>query len=99
MRGLADKRVMITGGARGIGMSTATRFIEEGSRVAVLDRDEEALLSVKEELPGLRLCVCADVSKAEDVTRAFEELDEAFGGLDVLINNAGISIRHRFLDS
>jgi meso-butanediol dehydrogenase/(S,S)-butanediol dehydrogenase/diacetyl reductase len=98
MRGLADKRVLITGGARGIGMSTAARFIEEGSRVAVVDRDEKALLSVKEELPGLRLCVCADVSKAEEVTRAFEELDEAFGGLDVLVNNAGISIRHRFLD-
>lgn len=98
MRGLVDKRVMITGGARGIGMSTAARFIEEGSRVAVLDRDDKALLSVKEELPGLRLYVCADVSKAEDVAKAFEELDQAFGGLDVLVNNAGISIRHLFLD-
>jgi meso-butanediol dehydrogenase/(S,S)-butanediol dehydrogenase/diacetyl reductase len=98
MRGLADKRVLITGGARGIGMSTAARFIEEGSRVAVLDREEKALLSLKEHLPGLHLSICADVSKTEEVTGAFEELDEAFGGLDVLVNNAGISIRHRFLD-
>jgi meso-butanediol dehydrogenase/(S,S)-butanediol dehydrogenase/diacetyl reductase len=98
MLGLTDKRVLVTGGARGIGIATAARFLEEGSRVAVIDRDEEALQSAKEHLPGLLLCLRADVSKAEEVTRAFEELDEAFGGLDVLVNNAGISIRHRFLD-
>jgi meso-butanediol dehydrogenase/(S,S)-butanediol dehydrogenase/diacetyl reductase len=98
MRGLADKRVVITGGARGIGMSTAVRFLEEGSRVAVLDLDAGALLSLKERLPGLDHCAPVDVSRADDVARAFRELDEAFGGLDVLINNAGISIRHRFLD-
>jgi NAD(P)-dependent dehydrogenase (short-subunit alcohol dehydrogenase family) len=98
MRGLADKRVVITGGARGIGMSTAARFVEEGSRVAVLDLDAEALVSVKEQLPGLSHCAAVDVSRAEEVDRAFQELDEAFGRLDVLINNAGVSIRHHFLD-
>jgi meso-butanediol dehydrogenase/(S,S)-butanediol dehydrogenase/diacetyl reductase len=98
MRGLAGKRVVITGGARGIGMSTAARFLEEGVRVAVLDRDEEALLSVKRELPGLSCCICCDVSKMDAVAGAFAELDDALGGLDVLVNNAGISIRHRFMD-
>ncbi len=98
MRGLAGKRVVVTGGARGIGMSTAARFLEEGSRVAVLDRDDEALKSVEQDLPGLDCCVRCDVSKEEAVAGAFAQLDEALGGLDVLVNNAGISIRHRFLD-
>ena len=98
MRGLVDKRVLITGGARGIGKATAARFLEEGSRVAVLDRDEQALVEVMKELPRLSHCLCADVSAAEDVSRAFRELDDALGGVDVLVNNAGISIRHRFMD-
>jgi len=98
MRGLAHKRVLITGGARGIGMATAARFLEEGARVAVLDRDEQALVEIRKELPGLSHCLCADVSQADDVGRAFGELDDALGGVDVLVNNAGISIRHRFVD-
>jgi NAD(P)-dependent dehydrogenase (short-subunit alcohol dehydrogenase family) len=92
MRGLADKRVLITGGASGIGAATVKRFLEEDSRVAVLDHDEEGCRRIEEEAPGLsRMC---DVSDPEAVKRAFIELDELFGGLDVLINNAGISIRH-----
>ncbi len=98
MRGLEEKRVLVTGGARGIGMVTAARFLQEGSRVAVLDRDEEALADVEKQLPGLSCRLVADVSDAEDVARAFDELDAVLGGLDVLINNAGISIRHRFID-
>ena len=98
MRGLEEKRVLVTGGARGIGMATAARFLQEGSRVAVLDRDEEALALVEKELPGLSCRLVADVSDAEDVARSFDELDAVLGGLDVLINNAGISIRHRFID-
>jgi meso-butanediol dehydrogenase/(S,S)-butanediol dehydrogenase/diacetyl reductase len=98
MRGLEDKRVLITGGAKGIGRDTAARFIEEGSRVVVLDRDKQALMEIGKELPGLSHWLCADVSQADDVSRAFVELDAELGGLDVLINNAGISIRHRFVD-
>jgi meso-butanediol dehydrogenase/(S,S)-butanediol dehydrogenase/diacetyl reductase len=98
MRGLEQKRVLVTGGAQGIGKTTAARFLEEGSRVAVLDHDEQALAEVRKELPGLSCCLVADVSSASDVAGAFCELDQTLGGLDVLINNAGISIRHRFLD-
>lgn len=98
MRGLVNKRVLITGGARGIGMATAARFLEEGSRVAVLDRDEQALVEIRKRLPRLSHCFCADVSQADDVSRAFGELDDALGGVDVLVNNAGISIRHRFVE-
>jgi len=98
MRGLEHKRVLVTGGAGGIGMVTAARFLEEGSRVAVLDRDDEALVRVRGDLTELSCCINADVSKAKEVARAFAELDEVLGGLDILINNAGISIRHRFMD-
>ena len=98
MRGLKDKRVLITGGAGGIGTATAKRFLEEGSRVVVLDYDEEANARIEDELPSLSGTINADVSDADAVARAFRELENITGGLDVLINNAGISVRHKFLD-
>ena len=98
MRGLKNKRVLITGGAGGIGTATAARFLEEGARVVVMDRDETALRRIKRELPALSYGVQVDVSDVDDVARAFAELDDLMGGADVLINNAGISIRHRFMD-
>jgi NAD(P)-dependent dehydrogenase (short-subunit alcohol dehydrogenase family) len=98
MRGLKDKRVLITGGAGGIGVAAAARFLEEGCRVVLLDRDQEALRRTQKRLPALDGVVVADVSQPVEVARAFTELDDLVGGLDVLINNAGISIRHRFLD-
>jgi NAD(P)-dependent dehydrogenase (short-subunit alcohol dehydrogenase family) len=98
MRGLKGKRVLITGGAGGIGTATAARFLDEGSRVVALDRDEAALRCIEREMPALSGTIVADVSDAEAVAWAFAELDGLLGGLDVLINNAGISIRHRFVD-
>ena len=98
MRGLKDKRVLITGGAGGIGSATAKRFLEEGARVYVFDRDEAACQRLKKELPALHGFVIADVADPESVERAFSELDGITHGLDVLINNAGISIRHAFMD-
>ena len=98
MRGLKGKRVLITGGACGIGFATAKRFLEEGSRVAILDRDEAACRRARKELPGLSGTLLADVSDDQLVARAFDELDALFGGLDVLINNAGVSIRHPFME-
>ena len=98
MRGLKNKRVLITGGAGGIGFTTAKRFLEEGCRVVILDRDEAASLRARRELPGLLGAILADVSDDKSVARAFEELDRLSHGLDVLINNAGISIRSPFLD-
>ena len=98
MRGLKGKRVLITGGAGGIGAATAARFLEEDSRVVVLDRDDAALHRLEREQPSLSGCIHADVSDPDNVARGFEELDGLLGGLDVLINNAGISIRCRFMD-
>jgi meso-butanediol dehydrogenase/(S,S)-butanediol dehydrogenase/diacetyl reductase len=98
MHGLKGKRVLITGGASGIGFATARRFLDEGARLAILDRDEAALQRAGRELPTLGGAMLADVSDEKSVRRAFEELDRLFAGLDVLINNAGISIRNRFTD-
>ncbi len=98
MRGLVGKRVLITGGAGGIGRATAARFLEEGARVVVLDRDDRALEAARQTLPGLDGLLCADVSDPAAVERAYADLDALWGGLDVLVNNAGISIRHPFLE-
>jgi NAD(P)-dependent dehydrogenase (short-subunit alcohol dehydrogenase family) len=98
MRGLQGKRVLITGGASGIGAATAARFLEEGSQVVVLDRDEKGRAEIQRQLPKLAGTVAADVSDLRQVQTAFAQTVQLMGAVDVLINNAGISIRHNFLD-
>jgi meso-butanediol dehydrogenase / (S,S)-butanediol dehydrogenase / diacetyl reductase len=98
MRGLDDKRVLITGGASGIGAATAARFLEEGSAVCVLDRDANGREQIQKQLPDLAGTVAADVSNLSEVQAAFADAVRVMGGVDVLINNAGISIRHNFLE-
>lgn len=98
MRGLKGKNVLITGGASGIGQATVARFLEEGATVCVLDRSAEARDRVMQELPGLAAALDADVSKLDQVQAAFADAVKCMGSVDVLINNAGISIRHDFLD-
>jgi NAD(P)-dependent dehydrogenase (short-subunit alcohol dehydrogenase family) len=95
---LENKRVLITGGAGGIGAATVARFLEEGCRVVALDRDVAALRRLESKYPELMAAISADVTNPRDVADAFDDLNSVMGGLDVLINNAGISIRHRFLD-
>ena len=98
MRGLEDKRVLITGGASGIGAATAARFLEEGAAVCVLDRDDKGREAIQKQLPDLAGTVAADVSDLTQVQSAFRDAIKLMGGVDVLINNAGISIRHNFLE-
>jgi len=98
MKGLNGKRVLITGGAGGIGTATAIRFIEEGARVVILDIDENAIQKIEKKLPSLVKCIRADVTSQSSLDLAFNELIDAVGGLDILINNAGISYRHNFVD-
>ena len=98
MQGLKDKSVLITGGAGGIGRVTAARFLDEGARVVVFDKDENACRLLEEELPGLEPSITVDVSDPGSVEKAFEKLDAQFDQLDILINNAGISYRHSFLE-
>ncbi len=98
MRGLEAKRILITGGASGIGAATASRFLDEGSVVCVLDRDADARTKIARQLPDLAGVLAADVSDLRQVQAAFTEAIRLMGGVDVLVNNAGISIRHNFLD-
>ena len=98
MRGLKDKRVLITGGASGIGAATAARFLEEGAQVCILDRDAKACEAIRHQLPTISEAIIADVTDLMQVEAAFAEAVRAMGAVDVLINNAGISIRHNFLD-
>ncbi len=98
MRGLEGKGVLITGGASGIGAAAATRFLEEGARVCVLDRDARGNEAIGKRLPKLSGTLQADVSRLEEVCAAFAEAVRLMDRVDVLINNAGISIRHPFLD-
>src|ERR1700758_305378 len=98
MRGLKDKRILITGGASGIGAATAARFLEEGSQVCILDRDAEACDASRRQQPGISEAIIADVTDLMQVEAAFAEAVRALGAIDVLTNTAGISIRHNFLD-
>ncbi len=98
MRGLEGKRVLITGGAGGIGSATARRFLEEGCIVAILDRDEAACRRTEAAIPGLRAALSADVADPASLAEGFAELDRRMGGPDILINNAGISVRNPFMD-
>lgn len=95
---LAGKKVAITGGASGIGLATASRFVREDSRVAILDRDAAALERVSLELPGAELLLETDVADPGKVASAFQTIDARLGGIDILISNAGISARSAFTE-
>jgi meso-butanediol dehydrogenase / (S,S)-butanediol dehydrogenase / diacetyl reductase len=98
VRGLKGKRVVITGGASGIGLATVARFLDEGSRVLVLDRDPKGCHQLSLKFPELVEAIVVDVADPQEVGAAFSTIDSRLGGVDILVNNAGISIRHRFLD-
>jgi len=98
MRGLRGKRVLVTGGASGIGAATARRFLQEGATTAILDRDEAAGKELARELPELAQALVCDVGDQAEVHKAFASAVALMGGIDIVINNAGISIRHGFLD-
>jgi 3-oxoacyl-[acyl-carrier protein] reductase len=78
---------VVTGGAQGIGAAIARRLAAEGARVAVLDLEGEAASVV---LPAPHIGVACDVSDSASVDRAFAEVKAKLGGIDVLVNNAGI---------
>jgi len=94
---LEGKRVVVTGAGRGIGLAIAQRFIVEGAKVVILDWDKELLDNALKSNPGLYGGFQADVSQPEDVARSFAWVDGQLGGIDVLVANAGISYRSRFL--
>ncbi|MCL1808913.1 MAG: SDR family oxidoreductase [Clostridiales bacterium] len=96
---LKDKRVVITGGGSGIGQATAQRFVDEGARVCIFDINEAALTETFRLIPGLADTQLVDVSDEDSVKNGFLAVDKNLGGIDVLISNAGISVRNRFIDT
>ena len=83
-------RVLVTAGASGIGLATARAFIREGARVFICDVDRKALAAVAASDPVLRQVEC-DVAERTEVDRLFVAATSALGGLDTLVNNAGIA--------
>jgi NAD(P)-dependent dehydrogenase (short-subunit alcohol dehydrogenase family) len=98
------KRVLVTGGASGIGEATADRFLREGAHVVVLDRSREHLDAAEGRLrtsraEGAELVLeQGDVASGEDVDRVVGAAVERLGGIDVLVSNAGIAYAEPFLD-
>ena len=87
---LDGRRVVLTAGAAGIGRVTLQTFVEAGARVVTCDVDQQALDRLRGELPSVA-AIPADVAAPAEVDRLFEVALEQLGGLDVLINNAGIA--------
>ena len=92
---LAGKCALVTGGSLGIGREVATVFAEHGVNVAITARDADRLKRAAVEIagnrPGKVVPVPADMSRAEDITRAVAEANRSLGRIDILVNNAGSS--------
>ena len=86
---LEGKRTLVTGAASGFGKGIAETYIREGAKVAVVDLNEEGAKAVAKELGENAIAVKCDVSKGDQVQAAVDATVEAFGGLDIVVNNAG----------
>jgi NAD(P)-dependent dehydrogenase (short-subunit alcohol dehydrogenase family) len=96
---LADRRILVTGAARGLGLASATRFIAEGARVMLADvLTEEGEAAAQALGPNAAFTPC-DVSDRAQIAAAIEATVARWGGLDVLLNNAGIAPRGDILDT
>ncbi|MBS0408435.1 MAG: glucose 1-dehydrogenase [Proteobacteria bacterium] len=87
---LEGKRAIVTGGASGFGAGIARRFVAEGARVAVADLNLDAAEALARDLGDAAMAVRADVSRAGDVEAMAAEVTNRFGGVDVMVNNAGV---------
>jgi rhamnose utilization protein RhaD (predicted bifunctional aldolase and dehydrogenase)/NAD(P)-dependent dehydrogenase (short-subunit alcohol dehydrogenase family) len=94
-RPLARQVAVITGGGSGIGAATAKAFAKQGAEVAMLDRDEAAAKAVAKQIGGHALGIACDVTDTEQVRRAFDAVAAKFGGVDVVVSNAGAAWQGR----
>ena len=88
-KSLARQVAVITGGGSGIGAATARAMAKEGAEVAILDRDLEAAKAVAKKIGGKALAVECDVTQPQSVRAAFDAVVSAFGGVDIVVSNAG----------
>jgi len=88
------KRVLVTGGAAGIGLAIGTEFVRAGAQVAFLDRDKAALEKAVEAAsaagPGEALSVVCDLTNSQEIIRAVQDVTERLGRVEILVNNAGV---------
>lgn len=103
MTGLQGKKALVTGSGRGIGQGIAIELARQGARVAVhyppVEKDARETVSEIEKLGGDPVVVSGDLSHVTECERVVEEAANALGGLDVLVNNAGITRALNFLDT
>jgi len=92
---LARQICVVTGGGSGIGAATAKAMAADGAEVAVLDRDRAAAIRVAREIGKSVLAIGCDVTKPDEVKRAFREVSKAFGGVDIVVSNAGAAWQGR----
>lgn len=98
MSRLQGKVAIITGGARGMGASHVRKFVEEGAKVVFTDLNEEGGRALENELGGNAKFIKQDVTNATDWETVVAETENAFGPINILINNAGISVSKPFLE-
>ncbi|WP_020568044.1 SDR family oxidoreductase [Neolewinella persica] len=87
----SNQKVLITGGGSGIGLSLARKFLAHGNTVIITGRNLSKLERVKAELPSIHIFQ-SDVTREDEVKRLVNDTENEFGGIDVLINNAGIML-------
>ena len=87
---LAGKAALITGAARGIGRGFAERYVQEGARVAIADINYEAARKTASEIGGSAIALRLDVTDQASIDACVDEAVKAFGGIDILINNAAL---------
>ena len=90
--GLKDKKVLITGGSKGIGLACARAFVAEGARVALVSRSQENLNNAKDKLKSA-YTIAADLTDAAAAAAMVERVEKEFGPIDVLVNSAGAAKR------
>lgn len=98
MNDLIGRRAIVSGAARGIGRSIAERLVDGGASVAIADIDADGAKTAAAELGNGCIGIACDVRSTADVTAAVASAVEAFGGLDLLVNNAGIEIAKPLLE-
>lgn len=92
MATLDGESIIVTGASGGLGRSMSLRFSREGAHVTLVSRSRDKLEAVADEAPGETLVAMADVTEREDVEEAVAATVEATGGVDTLVNNAGIGL-------
>jgi len=93
---LRNSRILITGASKGLGKAMAVALAARGAKLMLTARNEAPLVALAKKLNAI--AVVSDVSKEEDVIRVYETVKEKWGGLDALINNAGLARGHKTID-